>query len=103
MARKLARVTGASEWFRGGVVAYVNELKTDLLGVPAALIAEHGAVSRPVAEAMAVGCRARLGTDLAVSTTGLAGPGGEGDKPVGLVYVGLAWDGGATTTSFHWA
>ena len=77
---------GASQWFRGGIVAYDNRVKVDLLGVPQELIDEHGAVSAPVAEAMAVGCRARLGTDLAVSTTGIAGPGvPAADKPVGLV------------------
>jgi len=64
----------------------------------------HGAVSAPVAEAMAVGCRQRMKTDLAVSTTGLAGPGGATPaKPIGLVYVGLAWAGGVTSTSFNWA
>ena len=86
----------ASAWFRGGIIAYDNRIKTELLGVPEALIAEHGAVSAPVAEAMAVGARHRLQTDVAVSTTGIAGPGGaSADKPIGLVFVGLAWDGGS--------
>jgi nicotinamide-nucleotide amidase len=103
VAQRLGRVAGVSQWFRGGVIAYANETKTDLLGVPRELIEEHGAVSAPVAEAMAAGARARLGTDLAVSTTGLAGPGGGSDeKPVGLVYVGLASDGGTRSASWNW-
>ncbi|MBI2807163.1 MAG: competence/damage-inducible protein A [Planctomycetes bacterium] len=104
VAHRLARVPGASVWFRGGVVAYVNRIKADLLGVPQELLDVHGAVSAQVAEAMAIGCRERMKTDLAVSTTGLAGPGGATpDKPIGLVYVGLAWDGGVSSTAFSWA
>jgi nicotinamide-nucleotide amidase len=103
VARQLGRVPGASAWFRGGVIAYDNALKTDLLGVPSGLVREHGAVSAAVAEAMAVGCRTRLGTDLAVSTVGLAGPdGATPDKPVGLVYAALAWEGGVRSQSFSW-
>jgi nicotinamide-nucleotide amidase len=104
VAHRVAHVPGASAWLRGGIVAYTNEIKARLLGVPTALLDEHGAVSAPVAEAMAAGCRERFGTDLAVSTTGLAGPGGaEPGKPVGLVYVGLAWSGGVRSVSFSWA
>ncbi len=104
VAHRLARVPGASVWFRGGIVAYTNQVKAELLGVPQDLLDLHGAVSAPVAEAMALGCRARLGTDLAVSTTGLAGPGGATpDKPVGLVFVGLAWSGGVASWPFNWA
>jgi nicotinamide-nucleotide amidase len=103
VARSVCRVPGASDWFRGGIIAYVNEVKQELLGVPHSLIEEHGVVSAPVAEAMAVGCRARFHTDLAVSTTGIAGPtGGTVDKPVGLVFVGLAWDGGSKSFRFSW-
>jgi nicotinamide-nucleotide amidase len=103
VANRLAQVPGSSAWFRGGVVAYDNRLKTELLGVPQRLLDEHGAVSAAVAEALAVGCRTRLRTDLAVSTVGIAGPGGAtADKPVGLVYVGLAWDGGAAAQTFSW-
>ena len=103
VAERICRVAGASQWFRGGIVAYDNRIKMALLDVPQGMLDEHGAVSAPVAEAMAIGCRARLGTDLAVSTTGLAGPGGaSADKPVGLVYVGLAWDGGVTSRQWNW-
>jgi nicotinamide-nucleotide amidase len=103
VARRLAEVPGASAWFRGGVVAYDNALKVDLLAVPQPLLDEHGAVSAAAAEAMAVGCRTRLRTDLAVSTVGIAGPGGgSAEKPVGLVWIGMAWDGGASSFSFSW-
>ncbi len=103
VAERICRHPGASQWFRGGIVAYDNRVKVDLLGVPQELIDEYGAVSAPVAEAMAAGCRARLRTDLAVSTTGIAGPGGAmPDKPVGLVYVGLAWEGGVRSRHWNW-
>ncbi len=103
VAQRLAQVPGASAWFRGGIVAYDDRLKTALLAVPQALLDAHGSVSAAVAEAMAAGCRTRLGTDLAVSTVGIAGPGGaSSDKPVGLVYVGLAWDGGTASQSYSW-
>jgi nicotinamide-nucleotide amidase len=103
VAHRLGRVPGASASFRGGLVTYDNRLKIELLGVPGALIEQHGAVSAQVAEAMAVGCRTRCRTDLAVSTVGIAGPGGAtADKPLGLVYAGLAWEGGVTSRSFSW-
>jgi nicotinamide-nucleotide amidase len=103
VARRLGQVPAASLWFRGGVVAYDNRLKTALLAVPERLLDEHGAVSAAVAEAMAVGCRTRLRTDLAVSTVGIAGPdGATPEKPIGLVFVGLAWEGGASSQSFSW-
>ena len=103
VAHRLAQVPGAGAWFLGGVVAYDNRLKTEMLAVPQDLVDEHGVVSAPVAQAMAVGCRTRLRADLAVSTVGVAGPGGGGpEKPVGLVYVGLAWEGGTTCQTFSW-
>jgi len=103
VAERLGQVPGASAWFRGGIVAYHSDLKVALLGVPRLLIEQHGVVSGEVAEAMAVGARTRLRTDLAVSTTGIAGPdGATPDKPVGLVYVGLAWEGGSETVSHSW-
>jgi nicotinamide-nucleotide amidase len=88
VAARLTSVPGSSDVFVGSVVAYANEVKKSELGVPAALIAAHGAVSAEVAAAMAAGARARLNADVAVSTTGIAGPGGGSpEKPVGLVFL----------------
>jgi nicotinamide-nucleotide amidase len=104
VAARLATVPGAGAWFRGGVTAYDNRLKVDLLGVPQTLLDEHGAVSAAAAERMAVGCRTRLGTDLAVSTVGVAGPGDLGpDLPAGKVFAALAWDGGVRSATFSWS
>jgi nicotinamide-nucleotide amidase len=87
VAAGLTAVPGSTDVVVGGIVAYANELKIAELGVPAALIERHGAVSAEVAAAMARGARERLGVDVAVSVTGIAGPGGGSeDKPVGLVY-----------------
>jgi competence/damage-inducible protein CinA-like protein len=96
VAARLTSVPGSSDVVLGGVVAYANEVKERELGVPAGLIDAHGAVSAEVAEAMAQGARARLGADIAVAVTGVAGPdGGTPEKPVGLVYVHAAGpDGG---------
>jgi len=83
---------GASDWFAAGFVTYANDAKTGLLGVPDALIARHGAVSAEVADAMARGALAHAGVQLALSITGIAGPGGGSvAKPVGTVWLGLAW------------
>jgi nicotinamide-nucleotide amidase len=102
-AQRLGRVPGASICFRGGVIAYDNRLKTEFLAVPEQVIEESGAVSAPVAEAMATACRVRFRTDYAISTVGIAGPAGaRPDKPIGLVYVGLAWDGGASSRTVTW-
>lgn len=91
IAELVTSVPGSSAVLRGGVVAYANTAKTALLGVPESLLREHGAVSDPVARAMAEGTRARFGTDFAVATTGIAGPtGGTEEKPVGLMFVALA-------------
>ena len=88
VAARLTGIPGSSDVFRGGVVAYANEVKERELAVSAALIAQHGAVSAEVAAAMARGARARLGVDVVVAVTGIAGPdGGTPDKPVGLVYL----------------
>jgi len=93
VAQRITDVPGSSVYFREGVVAYSNEAKVRLLGVPFDLIAEYGAVSAPVAEAMAEGVRERAETDFGVSVTGIAGPGGgTEDKPVGLVYIALSDD-----------
>jgi nicotinamide-nucleotide amidase len=87
LAGALTEVPGISEVFRGGVVTYATQEKTNLLGVPAALIASAGVVSEEVARAMASGVRARFGTDLGVGITGVAGPGESPDGPAGLVHV----------------
>lgn len=87
----LTSVAGSSDYFRGGIIAYDNSVKVDLLGVNPADLEQYGAVSDIVAQQMALGVKQRLGTDWGVSITGVAGPGGGTDtKPVGLVYVGLA-------------
>jgi nicotinamide-nucleotide amidase len=103
VASRLSAVPGASAWLRGGIIAYDNRVKVDLLAVSQHLIDAHGAVSAEVAEAMAVGCRTRMRTHLAVSTVGVAGPGDLGpDKPAGTVFIGLAWDGGSSSSGFSW-
>ncbi len=104
VAQRLTQVPGASAVLMGGVVAYDARVKVALLGVPQDLIDTHSVISAPVVEAMATGCRDRLGTDLGVSTVGLAGPGGgSAEQPVGLVYIGLAWQGGVASWSFNWS
>ena len=91
LAARVTFVPGASAVFRGGVVAYHNEAKRDLLDVPAATLAAHGAVSAETALAMAQGARRRLQTTLAASVTGIAGPdGGTAAKPIGLVFLAVA-------------
>jgi nicotinamide-nucleotide amidase len=91
VAERLTDVPGSSKYFIEGVVAYSNEAKMRTLGVDPILLLHHGAVSAPVAEAMAEGVRKRAGTDFGLSITGIAGPGGATeDKPVGLVFVALA-------------
>jgi nicotinamide-nucleotide amidase len=97
LASRLTDVPGSSAVFREGFVTYSNESKTKLLGVPAELIATHGAVSRDVAVAMAEGARKNARADFALSLTGIAGPsGGSAEKPVGLVFIALARPRGET-------
>ncbi len=98
VAGAIVSVPGASAVLRGAVVAYANDLKASLLGVAPELLAEHGAVSEQVARAMAHGARARLGADVAVATTGIAGPaGGTAEKPVGLVWFAVVTPTDAAT------
>lgn len=98
---RLTSVPGASDVFRGGVVAYSDELKTRLLGVPAEVLAEHGAVSAETAAALAHGARERLGADVGLAVTGVAGPGGgTAEKPVGLVFLHAAAPGGERALEF---
>jgi len=94
----LAAVPGASDVFLGGVIAYANSVKQGLLGVPSALLEVHGAVSDPVAQAMAEGVRRATGADWALAITGVAGPGGgSAEKPVGLVHLAVAGPAGCSS------
>jgi nicotinamide-nucleotide amidase len=95
---RLTEIPGSSEVFVGGVIAYDNALKIDLLGVPARLLAEHGAVSEPAARAMAEGAARRFNVAAAISVTGVAGPGGgTPEKPVGTVWMGCWYNGTVQT------
>lgn len=99
----LTNVSGSSSFFLGGVVAYSNDLKIKLVGVPVETIIQHGAVSEPVAAALAEGIRARTEADLGISVTGIAGPtGGTPEKPVGTTYIGLAAAGGTWVHHYQW-
>jgi nicotinamide-nucleotide amidase len=101
LSAKITAVPGSSAWFAGGVIAYSNRLKERLLTVDADLLRQCGAVSGPVAEAMATGLAQQTGADIAVAVTGLAGPdGGSVDQPVGTVFVGL-WHQGAAVSTLH--
>ncbi len=91
---RFTALPGASEVYRGGAVTYCDEVKAGMLGVPEDVLAENGAVSEPVAAAMAQGVRIAAGADIGLSATGLAGPDGDGVNPVGTVFVGLAAEDG---------
>jgi nicotinamide-nucleotide amidase len=99
LGARLTTVPGSSQYFGGGFITYSNALKTAMLGVPAETIEHFGAVSQETAEAMAAGARERTGSTYAVSITGVAGPdGGSEEKPVGLVYLGIAGPEGTAVT-----
>jgi len=101
IGERFTRVPGSSAYFLGGVVAYANAAKAELLGVPAPLLEEHGAVSEPVVRAMAEGVRERLGSDFGIATTGISGPdGGTDEKPVGTVWIAVAQEGGTRAECF---
>lgn len=94
VAARITGVSGSSAYFLGGIVSYSNDAKHRLLGVPTLMLERYGAVSVDVALAMARGVRRKMGTDIGIATTGIAGPGGATPtKPVGLVYIALAADG----------
>ncbi|MBI4371732.1 MAG: competence/damage-inducible protein A [Elusimicrobia bacterium] len=94
LGERITAVAGSSDYFRGGVIAYANDVKVRRLGVPARLLARHGAVSEECARAMARGVRRAVGADLGLAVTGVAGPGGgTKTKPVGLVFVAAAGPG----------
>lgn len=97
----LTAAPGASETYLGGVVSYATPVKQKLLGVSDQTVAEHGVISARCAAEMATGVRSLLGSDYAVSTTGVAGPSEQEGKPVGLVYIGVAGRDGVSTTELH--
>ncbi|MFT3858246.1 MAG: CinA family protein [Aquabacterium sp.] len=102
IAAACTELAGSSVWFERGLVTYSNEAKTELLDVDADLIAAHGAVSEPVARAMAQGALHRARSDVAVAVTGIAGPGGGSvDKPVGTVWIAWADRHGQLTSVRH--
>jgi nicotinamide-nucleotide amidase len=101
IAKRITDNPGSSAYFAGGVVAYSNAAKLELLGVPSAVLEEHGAVSDLVVRAMAEGVRERFGVDIGIATTGISGPdGGTASKPVGLVHIALAREGATYAESF---
>lgn len=103
VAHLITEVPGSSAYLRGGIVAYADDVKRALLGVSGEVLAAHGAVSAQTAIAMADGARERLGTDLGVGITGIAGPdGGSEAKPVGLVYVAITGLGPPDVRRFLW-
>jgi nicotinamide-nucleotide amidase len=102
IANRLTNVSGSSTYFDRGVVTYSNRSKTEVLGITEDLLRNHGAVSREIAEAMALGIRRVAGTDVGLSTTGIAGPtGGTEEKPVGLLWIGYADAGGSVALKFQ--
>jgi PncC family amidohydrolase len=104
VAHLLTRTPGISDVFMGGIVAYSNVAKHEILGVPMDMLKAHGAVSDPVARTMASGAFALLRANLAVSTTGVAGPGGGSpEKPVGLVFIAVAGPSTDICARFHFA
>jgi PncC family amidohydrolase len=104
VAAAMTETPGSSAYFVGGVVSYADDAKRDVLGVPAEILAAHGAVSAQVARAMAEGARDRFGASLAGAVTGIAGPdGGSDEKPVGLTYLGVADARGVDVRRVVWA
>ena len=102
LGQRISSVGGSSDYFLGGVIAYANDVKVRLLGVDVDVLAREGAVSAAVAEEMATGVRAALGSGIALSVTGIAGPtGGSREKPVGLVFIGMAEDAGCRSEKFQ--
>jgi nicotinamide-nucleotide amidase len=102
IAHLLTSIPGSSRYFKGSVISYANSVKTDLLGVDPAVIAQHGAVSRETAVQMVLGAKAILDTDFVLATTGIMGPdGGSAEKPVGTVWVGLGFGDDIETHPFY--
>jgi nicotinamide-nucleotide amidase len=103
VATTIVEIPGVSSVYRGGFVVYATDLKHELAGVPAALLAERGPIDPDVAVALATGARERCGADWGVATTGVAGPDPQDGKPVGLVYVAVAGPFGATVRELRLA
>jgi len=104
LAHRITNIPGSSDYFDRGVVSYSNRSKRELLGVSERALAEYGAVSEEVALEMAEGIREKSGADVGISTTGIAGPGGgTEEKPVGLVYIGLATSEVSLTKRFNFS
>jgi len=102
LASTLTDTPGSSEWFAGAVVAYSNEVKSNLLGVSPQVLEEHGAVSEPVVLAMAQGVLKAVGAQVSVAISGIAGPGGGSpDKPVGTVWMAWAWPSGTRARLYN--
>lgn len=100
----LTAVPGSSAVYKGGIISYTNWVKETVLGVPGSLLDSVGAVSAPVAEAMAEGARSRMNADVAVSVTGLAGPGGDDfGNPVGTVFIGYSDMHGTVSEEYHFS
>ncbi|MDY6864978.1 MAG: CinA family protein [Halobacteriota archaeon] len=101
ISHRITSVPGCSDYYEGSVISYSNEVKKGILGVKETTLAGFGAVSSECAQEMAEGVRSVLGTDIGLSVTGIAGPGGATpDKPVGLVYIGLASEDGTNCSKF---
>lgn len=102
VSHRITAIAGSSVYFLGSIVSYSNSAKANLLGVPADILENPGAVSEPCARAMAEGARRAFGTDVAIATTGIAGPGGgTARKPVGLVYISASGPTGTIVTEHH--
>jgi len=102
LAAALTELGGSSQSFVGGIVTYANQAKIDVLGVDAALILAHGAVSGQVAGQMARGARGLFGAEVGVGVTGIAGPDTSGDKPLGLTYIGVSHEDDTVVREYHW-
>ena len=104
LSKRITDVPGSSEYFLGGIVCYSNNLKVNLVGVPAQIIESHGAVSSHTAAALAAGISSKTKSDIGIGITGIAGPGGGSEeKPVGLVYIGFAWKKDLTIKKFRFS
>lgn len=102
IASRLTDVAGSSSYLLGGIVSYSNEVKQNLLGVQESTLITFGAVSEPTAREMALGAKKLIGADLALSVTGIAGPGGgTAEKPVGLTFIGIALPDGSARVQRH--